>query len=266
MNQLQIFENGEFGQLPVIIVDGVEWFGATEAATALSFSKPHDAIKNHVEEDDSAFHGVIDSMGRKQKKKFINESGLYSLIFGAAKQGNNPEIQARAKVFKRWVTKDVLPSIRKSGAYVAEINTQAPSLELQIKQQRVEAMAINAKTNRHKTVMKSLQDMNLSSIAFQVAGLTALEELVGKKIDYRPEVEKMYTATQIGLEVGVSKNGVGKIANANGLKTNEYGKMVLDKSPYSSKEVPSFRYNERGRQRLLELLNRKEVETCQLSN
>lgn len=93
--------------------------GATESASSLSFSNPYDAIKNHVDEDDLAVHEVIDSLGRKQQKKFINESGIYSLIIGAAKQGNNSEIQVKAKAFKRWITSEVLPTIRKTGGYVA---------------------------------------------------------------------------------------------------------------------------------------------------
>lgn len=109
-----------FGELSVLIINDIEWFGATEAATALSFSNPHNAIKNHIEKDDLADHEVIDSLGRKQKKKFVNETGLYDLIFGAAKQGNNPEIQAKAKKYKRWVTSDVLPSIRKHGVYATD--------------------------------------------------------------------------------------------------------------------------------------------------
>ncbi|QQE75184.1 phage antirepressor [Brevibacillus composti] len=118
MNKQQIFNHSMFGDLPVIVVGGVEWFGATEVAKALTFAKPHDAITNHVDEDDSAVYGVIDSLGRTQQKKFIIESGLYSLIFGAAKQGNNPEIQEKAKQFKRWVTREVLPTIRKHGGYL----------------------------------------------------------------------------------------------------------------------------------------------------
>lgn len=119
MNQLQVFKNEMFGELPVIVVDGIEWFGATEAASALSFAKPLDAISNHVDEDDSAVHGVTDSLGRTQNKKFINEAGIYSLIFGASKQGNNPAIREKAKGFKRWVFGEVLPTIRKTGGYVA---------------------------------------------------------------------------------------------------------------------------------------------------
>lgn len=119
MNQLQIFNHKIFGELPVIVADGTEWFGATEAAKALSFSKPHDAIKNHVDKEDSAIHVVL-TKGGNQPKKFINESGLYSLIFGAAKQGNNLEIKEKARMFKRWVTAEVLPTIRKTGGYVSD--------------------------------------------------------------------------------------------------------------------------------------------------
>ncbi|GIP10449.1 putative antirepressor - phage associated [Paenibacillus macerans] len=119
MNQLQVFKNDLFGELPVIVVDGVEWFGATEAATALGFANPYTAVPNHVDEDDLSDQEVTDSIGRKQSKKFINESGLYSLIFGAARQGNNPVIREKAKGYKRWVTSEVLPTIRKTGGYVA---------------------------------------------------------------------------------------------------------------------------------------------------
>lgn len=119
MNQLQVFKNDLFGELPVIVVTGIEWFGATEAATALGFANPYTAVPNHVDEDDLSDQEVTDSIGRKQSKKFINESGLYSLIFGAARQGNNPVIREKAKGYKRWVTGEVLPTIRKTGGYVA---------------------------------------------------------------------------------------------------------------------------------------------------
>jgi len=126
VNQPQVFRHETFGRLPVIVVDGMEWFGATEAAKALGFVNPHVAIQNHIDEDDLTVHEVGVQTGTKSdgtpamqlvSKKFTNESGLYSLIFGAAKQGNNPEIQAKAREFKRWVTREVLPSIRRTGVY-----------------------------------------------------------------------------------------------------------------------------------------------------
>lgn len=116
-NKPQLFNHSVFGSLPVIVVDGMEWFGATEAAKALGFSNPHKAIDHHVEDEDCTVHTVLTD-GGKQNKKFINESGLYSLIFGAARQGNNPEIKAKAKQFKRWVTSEVLPAIRQHGGYL----------------------------------------------------------------------------------------------------------------------------------------------------
>lgn len=118
MNTPQIFNNELFGSLPLLIIEDIELFGATEAAKALSFSNPYDALKNHVDQDDLAVHEVIDNLGRKQNKKFINESGLYSLIIGASKQGNNKSIKENAKKFKRWVTSEVLPAIRKHGGYL----------------------------------------------------------------------------------------------------------------------------------------------------
>ncbi|MGG1879102.1 BRO family protein [Paenibacillus cisolokensis] len=117
MKKTQIFNHQTFGGLPVVVIDGTEWFGATEAAKALGFSNPYTALSNHVDGDDLTDQEVVDTLGRTQQKRFINESGLYSLMFGAAKQGNNPDIQAKAKMFKRWVTSEVLPSIRKTGAY-----------------------------------------------------------------------------------------------------------------------------------------------------
>lgn len=117
MNKQKIFKHSLFGDLPVLVINGIEWFGATEAAKALGFSNPHKAIDHHVEDEDCTVHTVLTD-GGKQNKKFINESGLYSLIFGAARQGNNSEIKAKAKQFKRWVTSEVLPAIRQHGGYL----------------------------------------------------------------------------------------------------------------------------------------------------
>lgn len=207
MNQLQVF-NGQFGELPVIIVDGVEWFGATEAATALSFSKPHDAIRNHVDEDDSAVHGVTDILGRNQSKKFINESGLYSLIFGAAKQGNNPEIRDKAKAYKKWVTSDVLPTIRKTGGYVADddlfINTYLPHADEQTKLIFRATLETVRKANETITIMQpkseyfdALVDRNLLTNFRDTAKELKVKEkdfiswLLDRKYVYRDQKGKL---------------------------------------------------------------------------
>ncbi|SFA56255.1 Phage antirepressor protein YoqD, KilAC domain [Parageobacillus thermantarcticus] len=165
MSQLQsfsLFNHPMFGELPVLVVDGIEWFGATEAAKSLSFGNPYDAIKNHVDKDDLADHEVIDRLGRRQSKKFVNESGLYSLIFGAAKQGNNPEIREKAKQFKRWVTAEVLPTIRKTGGYVSNddlfIQTYLPFADEQTKMMFRGVLETVRKQNEQIAAMKPKAD------------------------------------------------------------------------------------------------------------
>lgn len=108
-NELQVFINEKFGTIRSVLIDGEPYFVGKDIATALGYLKPQNAISKHVDEDDSLKWGIIDSMGRSQETTVINESGLYSLIFGSKLDS--------AKDFKRWVTSEVLPSIRKHGIY-----------------------------------------------------------------------------------------------------------------------------------------------------
>ena len=111
MNEIQIFQNVEFGAIRTMSNEqGEVMFCAKDVALALGYKKPEWAIAKHVEEDDSAKRGVIDSLGRKQQAIFINESGLYSLILSSKLES--------AKRFKHWVTSEVLPAIRKQGGYM----------------------------------------------------------------------------------------------------------------------------------------------------
>src|SRR5699024_7342385 len=110
MNELKIFENPEFGEVRTIIVGDEVWFVGDDVAKALGYQRPDQAVRTNVDEMDSTLMGVIDSMGREQQTKVINESGLYSLIIGSRIPS--------AKRFKRWVTSEILPSIRKHGGYI----------------------------------------------------------------------------------------------------------------------------------------------------
>lgn len=124
-----------------------------------------------------------------------------------------------------------------------------------------EAMHINAKTRQAKMLKEvalNFQDrLSNESVHLLIGGIT--EIIMGKPLLSMPSIEKTYSATEIGLEIGVTSNRIGITANANNLKTNQYGITVLDKSPHSTKQVPTFRYNERGREKLKELL----VGVCQ---
>ena len=109
---LQNFRHDEFGSIRVIEIDGQPWFVGRDVAAALGYNEPHKAVTRLVDEDDGMKHPIIDSMGRTQSAHLINESGLYALILSSKLAG--------AKKFKRWVTSEVLPSIRKHGAYVTD--------------------------------------------------------------------------------------------------------------------------------------------------
>lgn len=111
MNQIKIFENPEFGKVRTVEIDGKPYFVGKDVAEALGYSKPLNALSVHVEKDDSLKQGLTDSLGRKQETILINESGLYSLILSSKLES--------AKRFKHWVTSEVLPSIHKSGGYIA---------------------------------------------------------------------------------------------------------------------------------------------------
>ena len=111
MNNITIFNHPMFGQVRVITDDTSKelLFCSNDVTDALGYSNGRKAVADHVEKDDVTKRDIIDNLGRMQSSTFINESGVYSLIFGSK--------QERAKEFKRWVTSEVLPSIRKTGQY-----------------------------------------------------------------------------------------------------------------------------------------------------
>lgn len=132
--------------------------------------------------------------------------------------------------------------------------TDEKQQKLELQKMRAEAMKLNAQTRVFNSIMKSLDNKKLSPIAMQVFGLKGLEGIFGVDVgNYLPEVEKTYSAKEVGEMLGISANKVGRIANANGLKTPEYGRYVADKSKNSDKEVETFRYNETGVKVLQEL-------------
>ena len=122
MNELKIFENPDFGKVRTMEIDGEPYFVGKDVADILGYTKTRNAIAQHVDEDDALKQGLIDSMGRSQETILINESGLYSLILSSK--------LPKAKEFKRWVTSEVLPSIRKHGAYAVDELLNDPELAI----------------------------------------------------------------------------------------------------------------------------------------
>lgn len=110
MNELKIFNNQEFGQVRTIEENGNILFCGSDVAKALGYDQPHKAVERHCKKDGGMFHTVIDTLGREQQAKFVTEADLYRLII-------NSKLPSAEK-FEKWVFDEVLPSIRKHGAYM----------------------------------------------------------------------------------------------------------------------------------------------------
>ena len=121
MTDLQIFNNAQFGQIRTTVKDGAPLFVAADVCRALEIQNHKDAIKR-LDDDEKSGVVLTDPHGRPQETNCVTESGLYSLVLGSRK----PE----AKAFKRWITHEVLPTIRQTGGYVSDeqqfVNTYLP--------------------------------------------------------------------------------------------------------------------------------------------
>jgi prophage antirepressor-like protein len=119
MNDLTVFKNKQFGEVRTVEISGEPWFVGKDVATCLAYSNSRKALTDHVDSEDK---GVTkcDTLGGKQELTVINESGLYSLILGSK--------LPTAKQFKRWITAEVIPSIRKTGSYSVKQKSSVPKL------------------------------------------------------------------------------------------------------------------------------------------
>lgn len=174
MSELQIFQNAEFGSVRTATIDGEPYFVGKDVATILGYSNPRDAISKHVDDEDKGV-AKCDTLGGRQEILFINESGLYSLIL----RSQLPV----AKRFKRWVTSEVLPAIRRHGMYATEELIANPDLAIAAfqalkaeREKRIaleEAVAVQAqqiaelkpKASYYDVVLKCKDAVNISVIA-----------------------------------------------------------------------------------------------------
>ena len=184
MNEVQIFNNEEFGQVRTLVINGEPWFVGKDVAEILGYSNTRKALADHVDEEDKEVT-KCDTLGGVQDLTVINESGLYSLIL-SSKMPN-------AKKFKSWVTSEVLPSIRKHGIYATDnvidniLNNPDFGIQLltKLKEERtarVEAERRNAilmHVNKTYTVTEIAKELGLKS-AIQLNKI-----LAKKKIQYQ---------------------------------------------------------------------------------
>ena len=229
MNNLMVFEGHN--------VEVFEWEGKV-------LFNPYN-VGECLELTDSAVRKAITRMSEKQVIKltnskvtnchfrklhntgenFLTESGVYKLIFKSHKE--------EAEKFQDWVTDEVLPTIRKSGTY-AIANTKVDKLT----EMETETKLNNSQTRKANSLMRMHKECN-DPLIKELLFKKAIETLTGKKLI--DNARKTYSAEEIGKKFGISANRVGRIANANNLKTEQYGEMVA--TEYNDKAQGStFRY------------------------
>lgn len=249
MNKLQVF-NYESNEVRTVMIDGEPWFVLKDVCQVLGISKYRD-VASRLDDDERGLF-KMDTPGGPQEMTIINESGLYGVIL----RSDKPE----AKPFRKWVTSKVLPSIRKTGAYTSGKTIHSPA-----KDALAEAKLLNSKAReRNSRVKEASMWLEIAKVVsvptyLEICAHYASTALAGKEVLPLPETGgRTYTAKEVGEMLGcISANKIGRLANKNDLKTPEYGVEVWDKSPHSDKQIPSWRYNEKGVERLRQIVEAK---------
>nr|DAF68526.1 MAG TPA: repressor domain protein [Caudoviricetes sp.] len=227
-NSLQTFDYHS-GKVRTVTIDGEPWFVLKDVCDILELTTPA-RVAERLDTDEVSLTHLTDSLGRKQTITIINESGLYHVVL----RSDKPE----AKPFRKWITADVLPTLRKTGSYSTGVQIDTA------KQQRAEAMLNNSRA-RVASLWLKISDMTTPEYR-QVCSSYASAALCGKEVIPLPTAvsEHLYTAEEVGGELGLSANKVGRLANELGLKTAQYGKFFYDKAKNCNKEVQTFKYNQ----------------------
>ena len=188
MNKLEIFKNQDFGEIRAISINDEPYFVGKDVAMILGYSRPDHAVNHHVDDEDKLMY-QIDTSGQNRQMLIINESGLYSLIL-SSKLPN-------AKKFKRWVTSEVLPEIRKTGSYTKAPKSFKEALFLAYKQQekieelektkawignKREAQAMNTASQKSKEVKKLQLTLDLE---MSYATVKKVEKATGRKYNWQ---------------------------------------------------------------------------------
>lgn len=195
-NNLQIFNSKEFGEIRTVVdkVNNV-WFCGNDVAKALGYERGAKAISDHVDTEDRHEVPIQDSIGRMQKTAFINESGLYALVLSSKLQD--------AKKFKRWVTSEVLPSIRKNGGYIAGQENMTDE-ELLEKAVLVAQRKIAERDKKIQALETEVVEMN-NTISEMQPKVNYVDMILNSK--------STVLVTQIAQDYGMSAKAFNKILN-----------------------------------------------------
>ena len=269
MNELQIFNNPDFGQVRVVNINGEAWLVGKDVAEVLGYENQNRDIVRHVDEDDRM---MVDGQTQYQNGIelgqrggwLINESGLYSLVLSSK--------LPTAKKFRRWVTSEVLPSIRKHGAYMTEQTVEkaltSPDFLIQL--------ATNLKKEQEA---RQEAEAKSSKLEHEVVGLNEKISELKPKADYVDRILKstsLVTTTQIAKDYGMGAPTFNKKLKELKVQHNVGGQWVLtykyqgkgyassetievEKKDGSTKTVMHTKWTQKGRPFLHDLLKKHNI-------
>lgn len=211
MNDLQIFNNTEFGTIRAIEINGEPWFVGKDIAEALGYSNTRDAIAKHVDDEDLNTVAIRDGIGNPNTT-VLNESGLYSLTLSSK--------LPTAKKFKRWITSEVLPSIRKHGMYAVDEVLANPDMLINA------LMALKEERNKNRELIDTVAVKDQ-----QIAEMTP-------KVSYYNVIlntpDAVSTST-IAKDYGWSAKRMNKYLHEKGVQYKQGGRIWLLYQKYADK-------------------------------
>lgn len=223
MNDIQIFQNDEFGTIRTVEIEGEPWFVGKDVAEILGYKDTSDAIKKHVDNEDKLTRRFADS-GQNRDMYIINESGLYSLIMSSK--------LSTAKKFKRWVTSEVLPAIRKHGAYMTPKTIE----EVLLNPDTIIQLATNWKEEQEKRKVLEIETAQQKQI---------IGELKPKAdyTDYILKNKSLMAITQIAKDYGMSGQAMNELLHSLGVQYKMSDQWLLyakyhDKGYTHSEPIP----------------------------
>lgn len=222
MNELQIFKNPEFGQIRSLMIEGEPWFVGKDIASSLGYRVPNKAVREKIDSEDKGV-SEMDTPGGKQDLVIINESGLYSLIL-SSKLPN-------AKKFKRWVTSEVLPAIRKTGSYT--VPAALPDRKLTADDYlRAASIISTCKNERLPYVLDLLKKsgIKISQIKSEPHKTTAGKDVEGEaqKAIYTAKLVYGITYAEVGRKTGLTRQQIRRIYTGEYIPTLERAKLICD--------------------------------------
>lgn len=249
---LKVFENEEFGKLRTTMINGEIRFMGKDAAEILGYKNTRQALASHVDAEDKLDGVTIrDAIGREQNSVFINESGLYSLILSSK--------LPKAKQFKRWVTSEILPSIRKTGMYATDELLNNPDLAIK---------AFTAlKEEREKNKLLTEENTKKQNLLNEISPKAEFAE-------HLIDDGRLITATEIAKDYGMTSRQLNSLLNEFKIQFKVNGRWVLHKQyadkdyaqtvscfdRYSGTERRSLKWTYKGKQFLYEFLKEKGFE------